>query len=45
VVTSSPELLISAADQPLLAVSNKQLSQVFEQGLPRRIGSAVPPTA
>jgi len=45
VVTSSPELLISAADQPLLAVSNGQLSEVFEQGLPRRIGSAVPPTA
>jgi phosphoribosylformylglycinamidine synthase len=45
VVSADPTLAIRAGDQELLQVPVSRLVSVFEQAIPRRMASGIPPTA
>jgi phosphoribosylformylglycinamidine synthase len=45
VVSADPTLEISAAGAPLLQVPVSRMVSVFEQAIPRRMASGIPPTA
>jgi len=45
VVSADPSLVIRAGDQELLQVPVTRLGSVFEQAIPRRMASGIPPTA
>jgi phosphoribosylformylglycinamidine synthase len=45
VVSADPTLVIRAGDQELLQVPVGRLASVFEQAIPRRMASGIPPTA
>ena len=45
VVSADPTLEISAAGAPLLQVPVSRMASVFEQAIPRRMASGIPPTA
>jgi len=45
VVSTDPTLAIRAGDQELLQVPVSRLVSVFEQAIPRRMASGIPPTA
>ena len=44
-VSADPTLLISVAGAPLLQLQVSRLGSVFEQAIPRRMASGIPPTA
>jgi phosphoribosylformylglycinamidine synthase subunit PurL len=44
-VSADPNLVISAAGAPLLQLPVSRLGSVFEQAIPRRMASGIPPTA
>ena len=44
-VSADPSLVISAGGAPLVQVGVDQMASVFEQAIPRRMASGIPPTA
>jgi phosphoribosylformylglycinamidine synthase len=45
VVSADPTLVIGVAGAPLLQVPVSRMATVFEQAIPRRMASGIPPTA